>query len=193
VRQHAEVLRGDRVDFDGDRPPAVTNAPNSTERVLDRDELIIGEEILTPSQTLFWRAALPIEPFREEFVPVEDYALGAMLALRGIRTMATDAITTAYRLHPGQSAGLRLGAAGMQRRSSVIDDLGRQLPDERRLHRRIRGHHELFARLPAELAARRRHRAVAAVLSSAVWSPRLLRTSMWWRAAARAAVRRSRA
>jgi GT2 family glycosyltransferase len=192
--QRADVVRGSRVEFDSAvGPPAVSPSAIPNTRRLERDALIIGAEILTPSQTLFRRAALPDGPFREDFVPVEDYALGATLALRGARVMATDATTTAYRRHAGQSVGYPLDPRALQRRRAVLDELNRHLTHERRLRCRARGHHELYARMPTELSIGHRSRAITAVLSAAVWSPSLLRHSMWWRGAAHAAVRGSRA
>ena len=185
-----DAVRGARVEFDA----ADTIPQNSTQkapivRQLQRDDLIIGAEVLTPSQTLFRRAALPAVPFREEFVPVEDYALGVAMALRGANVLATSATTTAYRRHAGQTVGSVLNVRSLERRRAVMAETTIALADDRRLRHRARGYHELFAALPVELSTGHRTRAIGAVLSAAAWSPSLLRTSMWWRAGALAALR----
>jgi hypothetical protein len=187
--QRADVIRGARVEFEGEAPPRPPVEASATAWLLERDDLITGAEILTPSQTLIRRAVLPPGPFEEDFVPVEDYALGATLALRGARVLATSAKTTAYRRHPGQSVGSALSARALGRRRAVLDEMNHQLSRERRLRRRARGHHELYLRMPAELSRGRRGRALGAVLCAGAWSPALLRHSMWWRAGAHVILR----
>ena len=188
-RHRADVVRGARLVFDDDTMPDVVAGVTPVERSVSREDLIIGAEILSPSQTLFRRDELPDDPFREEFVPIEDYALGITMALRDAHVVATSATTTAYRRHPGQTVGFALDRHALAQRRAIIEDLDQQLPQERRMRHRARGYHDLYARARAEHVNGHRGRALAAVLSAAAWSPSLMRRSMWWRTGASAVLR----
>lgn len=188
-RHRADVVRGSRVVFDDDIIPDVVVGVNPVEHTVSREALIIGAEILSPSQTLFRRSALPGDPFREDFVPVEDYAFGITMALRGARVIATSATTAAYRRHPGQTVGFAPDRHALAQRRAILEHLDRQLPQERRLRRQARGYHHLYSRARAEQMSGHRARAFAAVLTAAAWSPSLMCQSMWWRTGASAVLR----
>jgi hypothetical protein len=192
VDDEVVAVRGGRIDFEDGAAVPTPSGGDAVVRRLARDDLVTGAEVLTPSQTLFRTAAVASSPFREELVPVEDYALGVDLALGGGTVLATSAPTTAYRRHAGQTVGAALGELALERRARVLDVVDDQRRIERRLRRRARGHHDLYARLPSASAAGRRGAALAAVASAAIHSPPLVATGMWWRGAAHAALRTGR-
>jgi glycosyltransferase involved in cell wall biosynthesis len=182
----ASVVRGKRMPI-GPRAGHSVLAPvtrSARIRRIRMAALYTGEQILTPSQTLFERRALDRLSFREAFVPVEDYVLGAELSLLGARVLATSMVTTGYRIHTGQS----VHAYGIEHHVYQLRSARRwletQRPAGRRLRRRMWAHHYLHTEPMLGATNRSANDVLVAAARAAVWWPPLVVTPVWLRTAA---------
>lgn len=171
-------------------PPAHPDERLATRRIDPRDAYT-GREVLTPSQTLFRREALPPHPFDERFVPVEDFVLGATLACSGASLYAVDSPLTGYRVHGHQSDG-KFGADTIVRtRGLALESLAGRSP-HRAWVAAAAAYQHLYSEAPLAHARGERARMLLCAARAARASGSIVADPMWWRAVGAASLGRTR-